>query len=72
MKPSDSPASRPPDPVEVPAATPAGRPGDEVPPGTPQSAEDVCARCAGSGWIDAGLCPDCKGSGRVTVNVGDA
>ncbi|WP_119155220.1 hypothetical protein [Caldimonas tepidiphila] len=61
-----------PQPIEAPAANPGGHPGDEVPPGTPQSAEDVCGRCAGRGWLDAGVCPDCAGSGRVTVNVGDA
>ncbi len=52
----------------------AGRknPGDEVAPGTPQSGENVCPRCQGSGRIEGNECPDCGGSGTVIVNVGDA
>jgi DnaJ-class molecular chaperone len=58
-----------------PTATGSGEPkspGDEVPPGTPQTGEDVCPRCGGSGKLDGGECPDCEGSGTVIVNVGDA
>ena len=38
-------------------------PGDEAPPGTPGTAEDVCADCGGSGTIDGG--ETCLGRGRV-------
>ena len=47
-------------------------PDDEVPAGTPQTGEDVCPRCGGSGKVDGAACPECKGSGTVIVNVGDA
>lgn len=47
-------------------------PGDEVPPGTPQSAENTCRRCGGTGKLDERPCPDCNGTGTVTTLVGDA
>ncbi|HEX2726126.1 MAG TPA: hypothetical protein VHN20_09930 [Beijerinckiaceae bacterium] len=47
------------------------KPGDEVPPGTPQSGEANCRRCHGSG-VEAEPCPDCGGSGMVVVLVADA
>lgn len=40
-------------------------PGDEAPPGTPGTGEDVCADCAGSGKIDGRDCETCLGRGRV-------
>ena len=48
------------------------KPGDEVAPGTPQSAEAICRRCQGSGRIKDAPCPDCGGTGKTTVLVGDA
>ena len=48
------------------------KPGDEVAPGTPQSAEAVCPGCAGSGTRDDAPCPDCGGSGKIIALVGDA
>jgi DnaJ-class molecular chaperone len=48
------------------------KPGDEVPPGTPQSGEAMCRKCGGSGRIDGAPCRDCAGTGRVTVLIGDA
>jgi len=55
------------------AANAARHPGDEAAPGTPQTAEDICPECDGSGKLAAGKpCPHCGGSGRVVVNVGDA
>jgi hypothetical protein len=48
------------------------KPGDEVPPGTPQSGEAICRRCKGSGRVEDEACPDCGGSGKVVVLVGDA
>jgi DnaJ-class molecular chaperone len=48
------------------------KPGDEVPAGTPQSGENLCRRCHGTGRLGNEPCPDCGGSGKVTVLVGDA
>jgi DnaJ-class molecular chaperone len=48
------------------------KPGDEVPAGTPQSGENLCRRCKGTGRVKDEPCPDCSGSGKVTVLVGDA
>lgn len=49
------------------------RPGDEVPPGTPQSGENACPACGGTGRTANGeACPDCAGTGIVTTLVGDA
>ena len=47
-------------------------PGDEVAPGTPQSAPDTCRRCGGSGRVASEACAECGGTGQVTVLVGDA
>ena len=46
--------------------------GDEVPPGSAQSAEGICPRCGGTGELAGTRCPECEGTGTVTVNVGDA
>jgi DnaJ-class molecular chaperone len=46
--------------------------GDEVAPGTPQSAENTCRRCNGTGKVNETFCPDCNGTGKVTELVGDA
>jgi DnaJ-class molecular chaperone len=45
-------------------------PADEAAPGTPDTAEDLCPTCGGSGRVDDGSCPDCRGTGRVTEAVG--
>lgn len=47
-------------------------PGDEVPPGTPGSAEAICRACGGSGRneADGKTCPECEGTGKVQVGVG--
>ena len=48
-------------------------PGDEAPPGTPNTGEDVCPDCGGSGRNKAGgTCPTCLGTGKVTVGIGGA
>jgi hypothetical protein len=60
---------------EAPAATSDRapmNPGDQAPPGTPGTGEDVCPRCGGSGRLGAGACPDCGGSGKVNVGIGGA
>ncbi len=47
-------------------------PGDEAPPGTPGTGEDICPRCNGDGKVDGGDCPECGGTGRVIAGVGGA
>ncbi|MBK4737696.1 hypothetical protein [Noviherbaspirillum pedocola] len=47
-------------------------PGDEATPGAPQTGEDVCPVCGGSGKTDQGTCANCGGSGRIVKIVGDA
>jgi RecJ-like exonuclease len=47
-------------------------PGDEAPPGTPGTGEDVCPRCGGSGRLEANSCPECGGTGRVIRGIGGA
>ncbi|HMC17188.1 MAG TPA: hypothetical protein VKI18_16245 [Albitalea sp.] len=55
--------------VEAPAPM---SPGDEAPPGTPGTGEDVCPRCGGSGRLANGPCPECDGTGKVTRGIGGA
>lgn len=45
-------------------------PGDEAPPGTPGSGEDICPRCGGTGKVDGATCEECRGTGRVIHGVG--
>jgi hypothetical protein len=45
-------------------------PGDQAPPGTPETGEDVCPRCVGSGVVDGEDCPERGGTGTVTEGVG--
>lgn len=51
------------------ASEPA-KPGDEAPPGTPGTGENLCPRCGGSGQIEAKSCPDCNGTGKVISGIG--
>jgi DnaJ-class molecular chaperone len=56
-------------------ATEAARtmaPGDEAPPGTAGTGDDVCPDCGGSGRKAGGICPTCLGKGTVTVGIGGA
>lgn len=48
------------------------KPGDEAEPGAPQSAENLCPSCSGSGRRGEAECPDCRGTGTITALVGDA
>jgi DnaJ-class molecular chaperone len=50
----------------------AGRPGDEVRPGTPGSGDDVCPRCGGSGKLAGTDCETCAGTGMITRAIGGA
>ncbi|MGE5525962.1 MAG: hypothetical protein ACM3SS_19785, partial [Rhodospirillaceae bacterium] len=48
-------------------------PGDQAPPGSPQSGERICPRCGGTGKQASGTrCEFCGGTGRVIELVGDA
>lgn len=47
-------------------------PGDEAPPGTPGTGEDLCRACGGTGQLNGGPCPECEGTGRVTRGIGGA
>ena len=47
-------------------------PGDEAPPGTPGTGEDLCPVCSGDGTVDGAECAECAGTGRVTRGVGGA
>jgi DnaJ-class molecular chaperone len=62
----------PPQSSQDPAAKTMSRPGDEVPPGTPGSGDDVCPRCHGSGTIDSQGCEYCSGTGMITRAIGGA
>ena len=52
--------------------TELSKPGDQVPPGTKDSGEDLCRKCAGSGKIEGVECPECLGTGKVTTQVAGA
>lgn len=47
-------------------------PGDDAPPGTPGTGEDVCPICGGSGIDDDAPCANCGGTGRVIEGIGGA
>jgi DnaJ-class molecular chaperone len=48
------------------------RPGDEAPPGTPGTGENLCPDCKGNGRIGDQKCETCNGTGRITEGVGGA
>lgn len=47
-------------------------PGDEAPPGTPGTGEDICPECSGTGRRDGNECQNCGGTGRIVEGVGGA
>jgi hypothetical protein len=47
-------------------------PGDEAPPGTPGTGEDICPECEGSGTKEGRRCPNCEGTGRIVRGIGGA
>lgn len=47
-------------------------PGDEAEPGSPQTGDQICPACSGTGKTEGAACAECGGTGRVTVIVGDA
>lgn len=67
---SDQPAGRRGD--EPTTAQRPMAPGDEAPPGTPSTGENVCPECGGSGKLAGRKCPNCEGTGTVTVGIGGA
>ena len=46
------------------------KPGDEAPPGTPGTGENVCPDCKGTGKIDGETCPNCWGTGKIVEGIG--
>jgi len=70
---SDSKRRSGPSTVHVPASGGGARqPGDEARPGSPQTGEQICPACGGSGRQHAESCDNCGGTGHVVVIVGDA
>jgi DnaJ-class molecular chaperone len=47
-------------------------PGDEAPPGTVGTGEDVCPKCHGSGKLEGAPCETCGGTGKITRAIGGA
>jgi hypothetical protein len=47
-------------------------PGDEAPPGTQGTGDDICEQCGGSGRANGGQCPNCAGTGKVTRGISGA
>jgi len=52
--------------------SPRPAPGDEAPPGTPGTGEDICPRCNGSGRKDGKPCTHCAGTGKIIRGIGGA
>lgn len=46
------------------------QPGDEAPPGTPGTGQDMCRKCQGTGRVNGKECPDCGGTGFVIEGIG--
>ena len=44
-------------------------PGDQAPPGTPGTGENICPECQGSGRLEGKACPSCSGSGKVITGI---
>ena len=47
-------------------------PGDEAPPGTPGTGENLCPACNGSGTKEGQKCEQCDGTGKVIEGIGGA
>lgn len=45
-------------------------PGDEAPPGTPGTGEDICRDCKGTGRLGERPCPTCGGTGKIVEGIG--
>jgi hypothetical protein len=58
-------------PDQTPAQTPLN-PGDQAPPGTPGTGENICRTCHGTGTVDGRRCDTCGGTGKVIEEIGGA
>ncbi|MDB5840693.1 MAG: hypothetical protein JWQ23_2645 [Herminiimonas sp.] len=47
-------------------------PGDDAPPGTPGTGEDICPDCKGTGKIGNAECQTCGGTGKIIEGIGGA
>ena len=52
--------------------TPDLNPGDQAPPGTPGTGENVCPKCGGTGTSEGAPCRHCGGTGVVIEGIGGA
>ncbi|HWL81987.1 MAG TPA: hypothetical protein VNR89_13640 [Roseomonas sp.] len=48
------------------------KPGDDAPPGTASTGQDVCPDCQGSGQVNGRTCETCRGTGTVNKGIGGA
>jgi hypothetical protein len=60
------------DPSRADPAPPETNPGDDAPPGTPGTGENVCPDCGGTGKLGGKDCQCCGGTGKVVTGVGGA
>jgi DnaJ-class molecular chaperone len=47
-------------------------PGDQAPPGTPGTGEDLCPKCGGKGQLNGRPCENCDGTGKIVKGIGGA
>lgn len=47
-------------------------PGDQAPPGTPGTGENICPVCSGEGTVDGQKCVNCGGTGMVIEGISGA
>ncbi len=58
---------------QSPSGTGDMNPGDQAPPGTPGTGEDICPECGGSGKDDQQRpCVNCGGTGKIIEAIGGA
>ena len=51
---------------------PGMNPGDQTPPGTAGTGENICRKCSGKGYVNGEQCEECGGSGKVVEGIGGA
>lgn len=49
---------------------PEMHPGDDAPPGTPGTGEDICPKCHGTGTLNGADCQNCGGTGKIVEGIG--
>ena len=55
------------------ATSPADmNPGDQAPPGSAGTGENICPKCGGKGSVHGQSCEHCGGTGKVIEGVGGA